>query len=140
MIDAYYAKTMNLPMTIYTRTSLRTFYDTTKKHLRCLQSLGEDDNQMQTFNVKSKSFHAVLYTLFYKQHFYKQSEAEIGKKIKEMLSNTMRLNFSYLTIIYIFYPRYNHAKKEIFYKKYFIRNILTLWIPRRLYIDSQRKN
>ena len=36
-----------------------------------------------------------------------------------MLSNTMRLNFSYLTIIYIFYPRYNHAKKEIFYKKYF---------------------
>ena len=31
---------------------------------------------------------------FYKQHFYKQRQAEIGKKIKHKLSNTLRLNFA----------------------------------------------
>ena len=38
---------------------------------------------------------------FYKQHFYKQRQAEIGKKNKQMLSNTLRLNFSYFKIIHI---------------------------------------
>ena len=28
----------------------------------------------------------------YKPHFYKQNQAEIGKKIKQKLSNTPRLN------------------------------------------------
>ena len=31
--------------------------------------------------------------IFYKQHFYKQRQAEIDKKIKLLLSNTLRLNF-----------------------------------------------
>ena len=40
---------------------------------------------------------------FYKQDFsfYKQRQAEIGKKIKQMLSNTLRLNFCHLKIIHI---------------------------------------
>ena len=38
---------------------------------------------------------------FYKQHFYNQRQAEIGKKIKQMLSNTLRLNFCYSEIIRI---------------------------------------
>ena len=33
---------------------------------------------------------------FYKQQFYKQRQAEIGKKIKQMLSNTLRLNFCFI--------------------------------------------
>ena len=37
--------------------------------------------------------------------FYKQHQAEIGKKIKETLSNTLRLNLSYLKIIHILHPR-----------------------------------
>ena len=44
MIKAHFAKLMNLPMATYKTTSLRTFYDTIKRHLRCLQSLGEDDS------------------------------------------------------------------------------------------------
>ena len=44
---------------------------------------------------------------FYKQHFYNQRQAEIGKKIKQMLSNTLRWNFCYLRIIYILHPRYH---------------------------------
>ena len=36
---------------------------------------------------------------FNKQHFYKQSQAEIGKKIKQTLCNTLRLNFWLLKII-----------------------------------------
>ena len=36
------------------------------------------------------------------QHFYKQRQAEIDKK----LNNTLRLNFCYLKIIYILHPRY----------------------------------
>ena len=43
----------------------------------------------------------VVTRLFYKQHYYKQRQAEIGKKIKQMLSNTLRLNFCYLKIIHI---------------------------------------
>ena len=38
---------------------------------------------------------------FYKQHFYKQRLAEIGKN----LSNTLRLNICYLKIIHILHPR-----------------------------------
>ena len=44
---------------------------------------------------------------FYKQQFYKQRQAEIGKKIKQKLRNILRLNFCYLTIIGILHPRYN---------------------------------
>ena len=40
-----------------------------------------------------------LHAFFYKQHFYKQRLAEIGKKIKQKLSNTLRLNFCSLKII-----------------------------------------
>ena len=44
---------------------------------------------------------------FYKQHFYNQRQAEIGKKIKQMLINTLKLNFCYLEIIHILHPRYH---------------------------------
>ena len=46
----------------------------------------------------------------YKQHFYKQHQTEIGKKIKQRLSNTLRLNFCYLKIICFRHPRY-HPKR-----------------------------
>ena len=46
IIDAHYAKIMNVPVATYRSTSLRSFYDITEKHLRCLRSLGEDNNQM----------------------------------------------------------------------------------------------
>ena len=49
-----------------------------------------------------------LYTLFlYKQYFYKQRQAEIGKKVKQKLGNTLRLNFRYLEIIRFLHPRYH---------------------------------
>ena len=54
------------------------------------------------------------YTLFfYKQYFYKQRQTEIDKKIKQMLSNTLRLNFYYLIIIHILHPR---RHPDIFWK------------------------
>ena len=44
---------------------------------------------------------------FYKQHFYKQRQAEIDqKKNKQKLSNTPRLNFHYLKIIRFLHPCY----------------------------------
>ena len=46
-------------------------------------------------------------TLFYKQHFYKQRQAEIEKKVKHMLSNALRLNFCFLKIIHILHPHYH---------------------------------
>ena len=59
--DAHYAKLMNLPMATYKVTSLRTFHDTTEKQMRFLQSLGEDDNQMQVLPMlKSKLPHSVV--------------------------------------------------------------------------------
>ena len=45
------------------------------------------------------------YTLFFcKQHFYKQHQAEIGQKNRQMLWNTPRLNICYLKIVHILYP------------------------------------
>ena len=42
------------------------------------------------------------YKLFlYRQQFCKQRQPEIGKKVKQMLSNPLRLNFCYLRIIQI---------------------------------------
>ena len=41
-------------------------------------------------------------------YFYKQCQAEIGKKkMKQKLSNTLRLNFCYLKIIPILHPCYH---------------------------------
>ena len=44
---------------------------------------------------------------FYKQRFYNQPQAEICKKLKQKLRNTLRVNFSYLKINRILYPRYH---------------------------------
>ena len=43
-------------------------------------------------------------TLFYKQHVYNQCQAT---RVKQILSNTLRLNFWYLKIIRILHPRYH---------------------------------
>ena len=51
--------------------------------------------------LKTKRF------LFYKQHFYKQHQAEIDKKIKQKLSSTLRLNIHYLKAIHFLHPRYH---------------------------------
>ena len=51
MIKAHFAKLMNLPMATYKATSLRTFYDTMEKDLRCFQLLGKDDNNTQILTV-----------------------------------------------------------------------------------------
>ena len=49
----------------------------------------------------------MVHAFFNEKHFYKQRQAEIGKKIKQMLSNTPRLNFCYLKIILFLHPRYH---------------------------------
>ena len=46
---------------------------------------------------------------FYKIHIYEQRQAEIGKRIKQKLRNTLRLHFLYLKMICFLHPRY-HSK------------------------------
>ena len=48
-----------------------------------------------------------VHTYFYKQHFIKQSQTEIGKKINQKLSNTLRLTVCYLKIIRFLHPSYH---------------------------------
>ena len=43
----------------------------------------------------------VIHAFLYKQNVHKQRQAEIGKKIKQKLSKTPRLNFCYLKIIFL---------------------------------------
>ena len=43
---------------------------------------------------------------FYKQHFHKQRQAEIGKKNKLNLRNNLRLNFCYLKSDHFFHQRF----------------------------------
>ena len=55
MVNAHYAKLINLLVAAFNSASLRSFYDTIEKHLRCVRSLGQDDNQMQVLSmVQSK--------------------------------------------------------------------------------------
>ena len=51
--------------------------------------------------------HKLNYTIFCKQHFYKQRHAEISKKFKQKLSNTLRLNFWHLKVISFLHARYH---------------------------------
>ena len=55
--------------------------------------------QLYSLSLKQKRFTLCIY----KQHFNKQRQAEIGKK----LSNTLRLNFCLLKIIPSLHPRYH---------------------------------
>ena len=83
MIKAHFVKLMNLPMATYKTTSLRTFYDTMEKHLRCLQSLGEDDNNTQILIVlQSKLPHSVLLQL---QRIKERTDEWTVKKFREVL-------------------------------------------------------
>ena len=44
-------------------------------------------------SFKIAGLHSKYTLFFYKQRFYKQRQAEIGKKTKQKLSNTLKLNF-----------------------------------------------
>ena len=49
----------------------------------------------------------MYYTLFYKQPFFISNvRLKLAKKIKQKLSNTLKLNFCCLKIICFFHPRY----------------------------------
>ena len=64
MVNAHYAKLINLPVGTFKSALLRSFYDTTEKHLRCLHSLGQEDNQMQVLSMmQSKLPRSVLMKL-----------------------------------------------------------------------------
>ena len=51
MVNAHYAKLINLPVATFKSASLRLFFNMTEKHLRCLHSLGQNDNEMQVLSV-----------------------------------------------------------------------------------------
>ena len=55
IIEAHYSKLANISPPTYNTISLRTFYDTTEKHLRALHSLGQDVNHTELLvSIKSK--------------------------------------------------------------------------------------
>ena len=61
MVDAHYSQMINVPAATVSRVSLRSFYDVKEKHLRSLQALGEDTNQMQILSMmKSKLPRSIL--------------------------------------------------------------------------------
>ena len=61
-------------------------------------------NDNVKINVFSKISCTYLLFFFYKHHFYRQRQA----KTKQMLNNTLKLNFCYLTNnIYILHPGYH---------------------------------
>ena len=77
-------------------------------------------------------FEYAAYAFLYKQHFYKQHQAEIGKKIEQRLSNTLRLNFCYLKIICFLHPRYHpktlgHILKHVQKSKCVYLSIMRLY-------------
>ena len=55
MIDARYAQMMNISIAMNNALSLRAYFDVTEKHLRAMQSLGENIEQRQLLSMmKSK--------------------------------------------------------------------------------------
>ena len=70
-------------MATYKATSLRVFCDTMEKHLRCLQSLGEDDNNTQILTVlQSKLPRSVLLQL---EKIKERADEWTVKKFREVL-------------------------------------------------------
>ena len=63
--------------------------------------------KVRNFSCRNGKFKLNTRFFFYKQHFLKQRQAEIGKKIKQMQRNSLRLNFCYLKIIHILHRRYH---------------------------------
>ena len=51
MLDAHHNKLMELPVATNTTTKLRATFDTIEKHLRSLESLGENTEQRQTISL-----------------------------------------------------------------------------------------
>ena len=62
---------------------------------------------------------------------YKQPHTEIGQKMKQMLSNTLRLNFCYLKIIHILHARYHRKIIEDILKNV-QKKSTSIWI--KLYV------
>ena len=73
-------------------------------------------------------FEYAAYACLYKQRFYKQHQAEIGKKIEQTVSDTLRLNFCYLKIICFLPPRY-HPK----IKGHILKNVQKASLSIRLF-------
>ena len=48
----------------------------------------------------------ILHAFFISNTFISNARLKLTKKIKQMLSNTLRLSFCYLKIIHIFHQRY----------------------------------
>ena len=77
--------------------------------VQILRNFGWFGKKQYWCNFRSGTQCLKIHAFFNKQHFWKQHHAEIGKKIKKMLNNILRLNFSYLKIIHILHPSY-HSK------------------------------
>ena len=104
MIDVHYAKIMNLPSPNYKSASLRSYYDTTEKHLRCLQSLGENINQMQILSMlKSKLPRSVLTEL---EKMKPIGEEWTVKKFRELLNQHITIHESCDIQTKIFHKEY----------------------------------
>ena len=58
-----------------------------------------------------------IFRLFYKQYFYTQRQVEIEKKIKQKLSNTLRLNVWIFKIICFLHPHCHPKIKGDILKK-----------------------
>ena len=67
---------------------------------------------MKKFALQSK----MDYTPFFISNTFISNPRLKLAKIKQMLSNTLWLNFCYLKIIHILYPRYHPKVMDIFYK------------------------
>ena len=76
----------------------------------------------------------VILAFFYKQLLYKQSQFEIGKKTKQILSNTLRLNLWYLKIIHILHANIteNILKEQVKNKCVSIHEIMRLIIMKMM--------
>ena len=65
------------------------------------------------------------------------------QKIKQKLSNTLRLKFRYLKIIHFLYPRYplNIIRDILMYKKkcVYFNNVISPWADTFLWVPSEDK-
>ena len=70
-------------MVTYKTTSLRKFYDSMEKHLRCLQSLAEDDHNTQLLTaLQSKLPRSILLQL---ERIKERTNESTVKKFREVL-------------------------------------------------------
>ena len=87
LIDAHYVQLINIPVGVNKALSLRTYFDVTEKHLRVLQSMGENIEQRQLLSIMKSKLQKTIMSQLEKKDKNEEWTAKIfGKSLERYIT------------------------------------------------------